>query len=80
MAKRQKLAVLHPTLSSSDTVPASGLTVSGSPPPYAGSGCQYVQMRGEVVGRNCTKGGMSCERRCSYKMEEPECVDDYQVV
>ena len=27
------------------------------------------------LGDNCMKGGMSCERKCSFEMSPPECTE-----
>ena len=64
-----------------EAVSPTRLTVSGNPPTAPselGDTCQYVQMKGGSVGANCTKGGMSCERKCEYQMEEAVCVQEYR--
>ena len=37
--------------------------------------CKFVQMKGEGAGEGegCSKGGMSCERKCSYSTGETTC-------
>ena len=56
--------------------PVSVVVSDQAPPPSLQSGekCEYVQMKGDKLEGNCMKGGMSCERKCKYKTEEPVCT------
>jgi hypothetical protein len=38
-----------------------------------GEKCEFVQMKGEG-GEGCHKGGMSCEKKCTYSTGEPVCT------
>ena len=40
--------------------------------------CSFVQMKGSG-GEGCTKGGMTCERKCSYSTGEETCQDQMTV-
>ena len=56
--------------------PVSVVVSDQAPPPslQPGEKCEYVQMKGDKLEGNCMKGGMSCERQCQFKTEDPVCT------
>ena len=65
----------------SERNPPPGLPSSSSAGPGSGSKCEYVQMKGDqhMLESNCMRGGMSCERSCSYDTSEPVCTETFSV-
>ncbi|XP_023348170.1 uncharacterized protein LOC111716889 [Eurytemora carolleeae] len=86
-AIRDLSAVLEEnTLSAEDVdiLTPSSVSLRGDTPPAAlrksDEKCEYIQMKGGVLGDNCMKGGMSCERKCSFEMSPPECTEVEETV
>ena len=61
--------------------PVSVVFSDEAPPPPLQSGekCEYVQMKGDKLDGTCMKGGMSCERMCQFKTEDPVCSQIFTV-
>jgi hypothetical protein len=55
----------------------SRITLSQNKPPAGlrrdDEKCEFIQMKGGTLGENCMKGGMSCDRQCSFDTSEEEC-------
>lgn len=76
-----KIAV--PTKDTNVITPTSISVSEDSPPTLSrrdDEKCEFVQMKGGVLGSNCTKGGMSCERKCEFETSEPECTEVLETV